>query len=49
MSAAQEILADFPFESRYLQVSGSRMHYIEEGSGDPVLFLHGNPTWSYLW
>jgi haloalkane dehalogenase len=25
------------------------MHYIETGSGDPILFLHGNPTWSYLW
>ena len=25
------------------------MHYIEEGSGDPILFLHGNPTWSYVW
>src|SRR5262249_11411978 len=27
----------------------SRMHYVDEGSGDPILFLHGNPTWSYLW
>jgi haloalkane dehalogenase len=26
-----------------------RIHYIEQGSGDPILFLHGNPTWSYLW
>ena len=25
------------------------MHYVEEGEGDPVLFLHGNPTSSYLW
>jgi len=25
------------------------MHYIDEGSGDPILFLHGNPAWSYLW
>jgi haloalkane dehalogenase len=25
------------------------MHYIEEGVGDPILLLHGNPTWSYLW
>ncbi len=45
----RSISADFPFESRYLQVAGSRLHYIEEGTGDPVLFLHGNPTWSYLW
>jgi haloalkane dehalogenase len=41
--------AEFPFESKYLQVRGSRMHYIDVGSGDPVLFLHGNPAWSYMW
>ncbi len=39
----------FPFVSRYEEVEGVRIHYIEEGSGDPILFLHGNPTWSYLW
>lgn len=43
------ISADFPFESNYIDVHGSRMHYIEEGTGDPILFLHGNPTSSYLW
>jgi len=45
----QSISADFPFESKYLDVLGHQMHYIEEGSGDPILFLHGNPTSSYLW
>ena len=45
----QEISAAFPFESKFVEVHGSRMHYVEEGSGDPVLFLHGNPTSSYLW
>lgn len=44
-----EISADFPFESRYIEVLGSTMHYVEEGEGDPILFLHGNPTSSYLW
>ena len=43
------ISADFPFESKYLDVFGSKMHYIDEGEGDPVLFLHGNPTSNYLW
>ncbi len=43
------ISADFPFESKYLEVHGSKIHYIDEGSGDPILFLHGNPTSSYLW
>ncbi len=41
--------AEYPFESRYVEVGGRRIHYIEEGSGAPVLFVHGNPTWSYLW
>jgi haloalkane dehalogenase len=49
MTESQEISADFPFESNYVEVLGSKMHYIDEGSGDPVLFLHGNPTSSYLW
>ncbi len=43
------ISADFPFASKFLEVNGSRMHYIDEGQGDPILFLHGNPTSSYLW
>jgi len=44
-----EISADFPFESKYVEVLGSKMHYIDEGEGDPILFIHGNPTSSYLW
>jgi len=47
--STQPISADFPFESKYLDVHGSKMHYIDEGEGDPILFLHGNPTSSYLW
>ena len=43
------ISADFPFESRYAAVDGVRLHYVDEGSGPPVLFLHGSPTWSYIW
>lgn len=45
----QNISADFPFASHYIEVGGSRLHYVDEGSGDPILFLHGNPTSSYLW
>lgn len=41
--------ADFPFESRYVTVEGHRIHYIEEGRGEPILFIHGNSAWSYLW
>ncbi len=39
----------FPFESRFQEVEGARLHYVEEGEGDPILFLHGNPTSVYLW
>lgn len=43
------ISAQFPFKSRYVEVLGSKMHYVEEGSGDPILLVHGNPASSYIW
>ena len=49
MNAEREISAEFPYDSKFVTVHGSKMHFIEEGEGDPVLFLHGNPTSSYLW
>jgi haloalkane dehalogenase len=44
-------LPDYPFEPRYADISGLRMHYVDEGPRDasPVLLLHGEPTWSYLY
>jgi haloalkane dehalogenase len=42
-------IVDFPFEPRYTDQDGLRMHYVDEGEGDPVLCLHGEPTWSYLY
>jgi haloalkane dehalogenase len=42
-------LPDFPFEPRYLDQDGMRIHYLDEGAGDPVLCLHGEPTWSFLY
>jgi haloalkane dehalogenase len=39
----------YPFTSRWLETSAGRMHYIDEGSGPPILFCHGNPTWSFLY
>jgi haloalkane dehalogenase len=42
-------LPDFPFESRYHEVDGVRLAYLDEGEGNPVVFFHGEPTWSYLW
>jgi haloalkane dehalogenase len=48
-AAEATISAEFPFEPHYIGVLGSRMHYIEAGAGPVALFLHGNPTSSYLW
>ena len=45
----KNISAEFPFKSKYIAIHGSKIHYVEEGAGDPILFLHGNPTSSYLW
>lgn len=44
-----DISSDFPYESHFVDVLDSRMHYVEQGEGEPFLFLHGNPTSSYLW
>jgi haloalkane dehalogenase len=46
---AERISPRFQLESRSVEVRGSRMHYVEAGQGDPILFIHGNPTSSYLW
>ena len=43
------ISAKFPYDSKFISINGSLIHYIEEGKGNPILFLHGNPTSSYLW
>lgn len=38
----------FPFESRFSTTpSGKQMHFVDEGSGDPIVFVHGNPSWSF--
>ena len=37
----------FPFESRFVDIDGNSIHYVDEGSGPTLLFLHGNPTWSF--
>ena len=42
-------LPDFDFQPHYLDQDGLRMHYLDEGEGDPVLLLHGEPTWSFLY
>jgi haloalkane dehalogenase len=44
-----EGLPDFPFQSHYRDVQGLRLAHLDEGDGAPVLFMHGEPTWSFLW
>ena len=39
----------YPFESRFAEIDGARVHYVDEGDGPPLLLLHGNPTWSFLY
>jgi haloalkane dehalogenase len=39
----------YPFQSRWADTSAGRVHYIDEGEGQTILFLHGNPTWSFLY
>jgi haloalkane dehalogenase len=43
------IATDFPFEQATVEVAASHIAYVDEGEGRPVLFLHGNPTSSYIW
>ncbi|MBW2621649.1 MAG: alpha/beta fold hydrolase [Deltaproteobacteria bacterium] len=42
-------IPDFPYEPQYVEFEGLRTAYVEHGSGDPVLMLHGEPTWGYLY
>jgi haloalkane dehalogenase len=42
-------LPDFPFSPQWRQYDGLRLAHLDEGDGPPVLFMHGEPTWSFLW
>jgi haloalkane dehalogenase len=39
----------FPFAPRYADINGFEMHFVDEGAGEPVVLVHGDPTWGYLW
>jgi cis-3-alkyl-4-acyloxetan-2-one decarboxylase len=51
MGLERDFGGTYPFEARYAEADGIRLHYVDEGPRDaaPILFVHGNPTWSYLW
>lgn len=40
---------EYPFAPHYLRVPAGRLHYVDEGNGPPVVMVHGNPTWSFLY
>jgi haloalkane dehalogenase len=42
-------LPGFPFSPRYIEINGARVHYVDEGEGETILCLHGEPTWAYLY
>jgi haloalkane dehalogenase len=42
-------LPDWPYAPRYTEINGARVHYVDEGKGQTILCLHGEPTWSYLY
>jgi haloalkane dehalogenase len=39
----------YPFENKYIQLDAGKMHYVDKGKGDVMLFIHGTPTWSFLY
>ena len=45
LELAPAVREKWPFAAGHARVNGWRMHYVDEGEGDPVLLLHGNPTW----
>jgi haloalkane dehalogenase len=50
MIAADETFdGTWPFPPRFCDAAGFRQHYVDEGSGRPVVLLHGQPTWGYIW
>ncbi|WP_437206694.1 alpha/beta fold hydrolase [Planctomicrobium sp. SH664] len=49
VSLPPDILSEYPFVPRSLDLDGLRYSYVDEGQGPVLLFVHGNPTWSFAW
>lgn len=39
----------YPFDNKFIRLDAGQMHYVDEGKGDIILFIHGTPTWSFLY
>ncbi|MDO9181583.1 MAG: alpha/beta fold hydrolase [Bacteriovorax sp.] len=44
-----ELKSEYPFDSHFLAIQNNQLHYVDEGFGEVILMLHGNPTWSFFY
>ncbi len=44
-----KLITGFNFESKYIEFEGNKYHYLDEGEGETIIFIHGTPDWSYSW
>ena len=44
-----DLKGEYPFNPHFLNVKKEKLHYVDEGQGEPLLMLHGNPTWSFFY
>ena len=49
MKIPTELLGEYPFLPNFLNLNNEKIHYVDEGNGEPLLMLHGNPTWSFFY
>ena len=49
IAVPENIRSEYPFRSHFMNLGGNRLHYVDEGQGEVLLLLHGNPSWSFLW
>src|ERR1051326_1113778 len=42
-------LPHFPYAPQFVEINGMRVHYVDEGAGETILCLHGEPTWAFLY
>jgi haloalkane dehalogenase len=45
----EELKTEYPFQSHFLPLEKNKLHYVDEGQGEVILMLHGNPTWSFFY
>ena len=43
------VYPDYPFQSHFYSIGDNRLHYVDEGGGDVIVMVHGNPAWSYAY